>query len=172
MAGVVTDPSNLGQLKDAALGIVGAQIADYTAQSGDYQAMAKAWKAKYNDRPISANVINAYASAQILAGVFQKIDGKAEDKQALLNALYGIQVDTVRGPFKLDSTHEPVQNSYLYEVAKQQDGSVGFKNLESQQMVPPTASFTPQQLQKLKPGTNKGKWPGFTKAQLEALIGG
>jgi branched-chain amino acid transport system substrate-binding protein len=171
-AGVVTDPSNLGQLKDAAAGIVGAQIADYTATSADYQAMAKAWKAKYPDRPLSANAINAYASAQVLAAVFQKINGNVEDKQALLNALYSIEVPTIRGPFKLDSNHEPVQNSYIYQVVKQPDGSLAYKNLESMPMVPQNGSFTFEQLQKLKPGTNKGKWPGFTKAQLEQLIGG
>ncbi|HLG74543.1 MAG TPA: ABC transporter substrate-binding protein [Chloroflexota bacterium] len=171
MAGVVTDPSNLSQLKDAAVGIVGAQIADYTASSPDYQAMAKAWKAKYPDRPLSANAINAYASAQILAAVFQKVNGNVEDKQGLLNALYGIDVTTVRGPFKLDSNHEPIQNSYIYDTVKEQDGSIGYKNLESVPMVPQNGSFTFQQLQKLKPGTNKGKWPGFTKTQLDQLIG-
>jgi branched-chain amino acid transport system substrate-binding protein len=171
MAGVITDPSNMGQLKDAALGIVGAQIADYTATSADFQAMSKAWKAKYPDRPLSANVINAYASAQILAAVFQKINGNVEDKQALLNALYGIDVTTVRGPFKLDSNHEPIQNSYIYDTVKQQDGSMGYKNLETDQMVSQNGSFTFQQLQKLKPGTNKSKWPGFTKNQLDQLIG-
>lgn len=171
MAGVVTDPSNAGALKDAAVGIVGAQIADYTSSSSDYQAMAKLWKAKHPDRPLSANAINAYASAQILAAVFKKVNGNVEDKQGLLNALYRTEVPTIRGPFKLDSNHEPIQNSYIYEVIKQQDGSMGYKSLESVPMEPQNGSFTFQQLQKLKPGTNKGKWPGFTKTQLEQLIG-
>jgi branched-chain amino acid transport system substrate-binding protein len=145
---------------------------DPTITSPEYLAMAKAWKAKYPDRALSANVVNAYATAQVIAAAFQKISGNVEDKKALLDALYAGEVNTVRGPSKLDSTHEPVQNTYIYETIKQPDGSIGFKNLETHQLVPPTGSFSVAQLQKLKPGSNKGKWPGFTRAQLDQLIGG
>ncbi|GEM_PF-4146904 len=170
-AGVVTDPTNLGQLKDAAAGILAAQIADLGSQSADYQKMAAAWKAKYPDRPLSVNVVNAYAAAQIVSTAFQRVNGNVEDKQALLNALYTGEFSTIRGPVKFDPSHEPIQNSYLYEAVKNADGSIGFKDVEKRELVGPTASFKPEQLQKLKPGTNKGKWPGFTKAQLEQLIG-
>ncbi|HEX6513024.1 MAG TPA: ABC transporter substrate-binding protein [Chloroflexota bacterium] len=170
-AGVATDPSNLAQEKDAALDIVNGNIVDFTSTSADYQKMSQAWKAKYGDRPISANVVNAYSTAQVLGAAIQKVNGNVEDKQAFLNALYSTDIQTVRGPSKLDSTHEPIQNTYLQQVVKQQDGSLGFKLLATYPSEQPTGSFTPEQLQRLKPGQNKGKWPGFTQAQLTQLLG-
>ncbi len=171
-AGVVTDPSNLGQLKDAAVGMVAGQTVDFNSTAPDYQKMVQAWKAKYGDRPLSVNVVNAYGTAQAIAGTIQKVNGNVEDKKAFLDALYAIDTQTVKGPQKLDSTHEPVQNTYIYETVKQQDGGVGFKTLETHPLVPPGGSFTAAQLQKLKPGQNKGKWPGFTKTQLDQLLSG
>ena len=170
-AGVASDPSNLVQEKDAALGIIQGNITDFTSTAPDYQKMAQAWKAKYPSRPLSANVVNAYATAQAIGSAIQKINGNVEDKQTFLNALYSVDLPTVRGPIKLDSTHEPIQNSYIQQVVKQQDGSLGFKLLATYPNEPPNGSFSADQLHKLNPGQNKGKWPGFTQAQLTQLIG-
>src|SRR5216684_8812511 len=132
----------------------------------------KPGRRKYGDRPLSVNVVNAYGTAQAIAATIQKVNGNVEDKKAFLDALYAIDTQTVKEPQKLDSTHEPVQNTYIYETVKQQGGGVGFKTLETHPLVPPSGSFTAAQLQKLKPGQNKGKWPGFTKTQLDQLLSG
>ena len=60
-----------------------------------------------------------YTNAAVLEAALQKIDGKADDKQALMAALRGIKVsDTCRGPVSFDKFGNVIGNVYIRKVEK------------------------------------------------------
>ena len=94
------------------------------------------------------------------------VNGNVEDKQGLMNALYNLKVDTVKGPISLDKEHDVVQNIYFWQAQK--DGSL--KVVDTYQNVARTWDRSQDQITKFQFGTYKGKWVGMTKEQLGDVL--
>jgi branched-chain amino acid transport system substrate-binding protein len=169
--GAAVNGPNLAQEKDAAVGVIGENIYSSAIDTPENKAFLKAWNAKYPGRIISSDVAQGYSGAQILEAALKKVNGNIEDKQAFLQALYGINATTMEGPVKLDSDHDVVKNIYVFQIAKQGD-SYGQKLLDTYEGVSRTWHRTPQELAKLPFGKLKGQWAGMTKEKLAALAGG
>jgi branched-chain amino acid transport system substrate-binding protein len=169
--GVMTEGQNLIQQKDKAEGIVSGTYANLASTSEQYQALAKAWQGKYPGRVLSSDVIQSYAGAQVIAAAMKKVNGSVENKLQLMDALYASDLETVKGPVKLDKLHDVVEDTYILQIVKGQDGSMEHKLLRTYPSVSQFGDFTPDQIAKLKSGTNKDKWTGMTQAKLTALLG-
>ncbi len=115
---------------------------------------------------MSYDVAQGYSGAQVLEAAVKKVNGKVEDKQALLTAFYATSMDTAKGPVKLDADHDIVQNIYLYQMVKN-GGTVGQKLVET---YPAVARGFERQPGEPVAGTLKDKWVGMTKEKL--LAGG
>ena len=63
-----------------------------------------------------------YDAAQLIAAAVRDTKGKLEDQPAVLKALRAAKFDSVRGAFKFNTNHYPVQDFYLVKVAKRGDG--------------------------------------------------
>jgi branched-chain amino acid transport system substrate-binding protein len=50
------------------------------------------------------------------------VDGNLEDREALRNALRKADFKSLRGDFKFGNNHYPIQDFYVVEVAKREDG--------------------------------------------------
>ena len=50
------------------------------------------------------------------------IDGKVEDKKAFQTALENVKFESVRGDFKFNTNHYPIQGYYIVEIVKDAKG--------------------------------------------------
>ena len=64
----------------------------------------------------------AYDSIMLIKSAVDAVDSNMEDKDAVRDALMAAKFDSVRGDFKFGNNHMPIQNFYLREVAKDDEG--------------------------------------------------
>jgi branched-chain amino acid transport system substrate-binding protein len=65
-----------------------------------------------------------YDAAQLISAAVRDSKGKLEDKAAVRKALEAAKFDSVRGAFKFNTNHFPIQNYYLRVVTKDAKGRV------------------------------------------------
>ncbi len=66
-----------------------------------------------------------YDAIMLLDAAVAQVKGKIEDKDAFRAALRKADFQSIRGPFKFNNNHFPIQNIYVTEVEK--DGQGGMK---------------------------------------------
>ncbi len=166
----VTAGPNLEQLKDKAVGLIASNVWSEAYDSPANQQFIKAFQVKYPGRLLSKDVVQGYVGAQALEETVKKVNGNIENTEQFMQALYALQLDTPKGPIKLDSNHDIVQNYYVYQTVKQ---GTGFqqKLLSTYKDVSAAGQFSPDQHAKLKIGTHKGQWVSMTKDKLQAITG-
>ncbi|HLQ33881.1 MAG TPA: ABC transporter substrate-binding protein [Chloroflexota bacterium] len=167
-AATVAGP-NLSVLKDKAVGVVAVSPFSEAYDSPGVQNFLKAWKAKYPDRLVSQDAAAGYAGAQVLEAALKKVNGNIGDTQPFLEALYETNMDTGRGPLKLDKFHDVVQDMKVFSIEKQ-GNSYGQKMIETYKDVGQFWDRTEDQLRKFEFGKMKGKWVGMTKDKLGDVI--
>lgn len=126
MIGAATLPA----IGDIALG---ARSAAFWMPDLDNEASKRfvaAYRKKYNQVP-SVYAAQAYDAARLIDAAVRQIGGKVEDKEALIKALASAKFNSVRGPFKFNNNHFPIQNFYATEIAKDNSGAL----IESQRGV-------------------------------------
>ncbi|MGB1309744.1 MAG: ABC transporter substrate-binding protein [Leucothrix sp.] len=64
----------------------------------------------------------AYDAIMLIKSAVDALDSKLDDKDAVRAALMKADFDSVRGNFKFGNNHMPIQNFYLREVVKDDDG--------------------------------------------------
>lgn len=117
------DQTVLPGMGDAALGAVAS---NFWSESFDNPASRKFvadFEAAYGRIP-SPNAAQAYDTARLIDAALKTIGGKVEDKTAFQMALENVKFDTVRGKFRFNTNHYPVQDFYLTEIAKDEKGRV------------------------------------------------
>lgn len=70
-----------------------------------------------------------YDTARLMDAAVRDVKGKIEDKAALRKALEAARFDSVRGGFKFNSNHFPVQDYYLRVVTKDAQGRITNRTL-------------------------------------------
>jgi len=65
-----------------------------------------------------------YDAAMLIDAAVRAVKGKIEDKAALRKALEAADFESVRGAFKFNVNHVPIQNYYLRQVVKGADGKL------------------------------------------------
>ena len=116
--GTLTDESVLPSMGDEAIGVVTAlhysEALDNPANKRFREAfLKKAGKiASYYSE-------NAYDGGRWIVEAIKLANGNVEDREGFLNALRKVELkDSPRGPFKLDSDNNPIQNAYLRKVER------------------------------------------------------
>jgi branched-chain amino acid transport system substrate-binding protein len=115
------DQTVLPAMGDTALG---ASASSFWSESFDNAASKKFvadFEAAYGRIP-SPNAAQAYDTARLIDAALKSIGGKIEDKAAFQAALETVKFDTVRGKFKFNTNHYPIQDFYLTEIAKDEKG--------------------------------------------------
>jgi branched-chain amino acid transport system substrate-binding protein len=162
----------LDQLKDKAVGLLGTNIYSLALDTPQNQNFLKQFAAKFPGRSVSSTVANGYASAQVLEAALKKINGAIENKQEFLDALDSVNIETAKGPVKLDANHDIIENVYAFQVVKDASGGYGQKLLGTREAVGPTFTWTQQQMAKLQVGKDAIKWTTMDKAKLDQLMSG
>jgi len=65
-----------------------------------------------------------YDAARLIDAAVREVKGKIEDKAALRKAFEAANFQSVRGEFKFNVNHVPIQNYYLRQVVKGADGKL------------------------------------------------
>jgi branched-chain amino acid transport system substrate-binding protein len=161
--------TNFAQAKDKVVGVIGNYAYSPALDTPANQALLKAWNAKYPNRPVSTDTGVGWSAGQILEAAVKAVNGNVEDKQGFMNALYGLKVDTAKGPLSLDKEHDVIQNIYFWQAVKK-GSDVGLEVVDTYKDVARTWDRTQEQIAKFPFGTYKGKWVGMTKDQLGNVL--
>src|SRR5205814_9027367 len=111
--GTLTDESGLPQMGDEAIGTITALHYSQALQTPANQKFAKAFEVKAG-KISSYYSESTYTNMRWINEAVKAIDGKVENKEALLNALKKVTLkDTPRGPLTVDRWGNPIQNIYI-----------------------------------------------------------
>lgn len=109
----------LGAIGDAALGAKNTASWSPDLDNAKNKEFVEAFKAEY-DRIPSIYAAQAFDTGTLLAAAAAKADVK--DADAFRAALEAAEFDSVRGKFKFNTNHHPIQDFYVREVIKNDDG--------------------------------------------------
>ncbi|MDQ2703957.1 MAG: ABC transporter substrate-binding protein, partial [Pseudomonadota bacterium] len=109
----------LGAIGDAALGAKNTASWSPDLDNAKNKEFVEAFKTEYNRLP-SIYAAQAFDTGTLLAAAAAKADVK--DADAFRAALEAAEFDSVRGKFKFNTNHHPIQDFYVREVIKDSDG--------------------------------------------------
>ena len=115
------DQTVLPAIGDAAVGAFASAFWAETMDNPQSRKFVADFEAKYGRIP-SPNAAAAYDTARIMDAAAKAIDGKIEDKPAFQKALENVKFESLRGNFRFNTNHYPVQDFYLAEIVKDAKG--------------------------------------------------
>jgi branched-chain amino acid transport system substrate-binding protein len=120
------DELSLPLQKDLALGVPGAQQWVNDLPFDANKKFVADFRTKYKTSP-SFYASQAYDAAQLINSAVTAVNGDLTKKDAMRDEMRKANFPSVRGPFKYGNNHIPIQNFYLQDVVKKEDGSLGLK---------------------------------------------
>ena len=105
-------------------------------QSGRTSKFVDDFEKKYNRIP-SQYAAQSYDAALLLDSAIGKVKGNVADKKAFMAALKAADFKSVRGNFKFNNNDFPIQDQYVFEVAKDAKGRVSLKTIGDAAQGPP-----------------------------------
>jgi branched-chain amino acid transport system substrate-binding protein len=123
-----TDGIGLPALKDAALGVIAGTFWGPDFNNPANKQFIEQFEKKHNRIP-SQYAAQSYDAAQLLDSALAKVKGNVTDKKAFMAALKAADFRSVRGEFKFNNNHFPVQDMHVFEVAKDAKGRVSLKTI-------------------------------------------
>jgi branched-chain amino acid transport system substrate-binding protein len=124
IAGAVSfDESALPRMGDEALGGLSPLMYSAALDTPAMKEWVKKYKAKYGKVP-SYYSETCYTTGRWLDIAAKAVGGKVEDREAFLTAIRKVEMpDALRGPLKLDTYGNPIQNIYIRKVERK-DGEL------------------------------------------------
>jgi branched-chain amino acid transport system substrate-binding protein len=117
-AGTTTDEHVLPFMGDEALGVVTALHYSAALDTPANRRFVAAYRARYHKVP-SYYAESMYTGGKWIAAAAERVNGRVEDRGALMNALREVKVaDVPRGPVELDEYGNPVENVYVRKVER------------------------------------------------------
>jgi branched-chain amino acid transport system substrate-binding protein len=118
----IIDDLSLPRLKDLAVGIPGAQEWVNDLPNPTNKKFVADYKAKYNLSP-SFYGAQTYDAVALLDSAVTAVKGDLTDKEGMRKEMEKADFKSVRGNFKFGNNHIPIQDFYLQEARKEDDGS-------------------------------------------------
>ncbi len=106
---------------DAALGLFNTSFWSLQLDNPANRRFVEDFEGTYGRLP-SPYAAQAYDAAQLLDSAVRAVDGRIEDDEAFRAALRKADFQSVRGPFRFNNNHFPIQNFYLEKVVKDEKG--------------------------------------------------
>jgi branched-chain amino acid transport system substrate-binding protein len=123
------DELSLPLQKDLALGVPGAQEWVNDLPNEANKKFVADYLKKYPGLRPSFYGAQTYDAANLVASAVAATKGNLSDKVAVQKALEKADFKSVRGKFKFNTNHIPIQNFYLQEPVKDQDGNYVLKTV-------------------------------------------
>ena len=121
LSAFTVDESTLPAQQDAALGFFGGANWAPNLDNPQNKAFVAAYEKAYNAVPASY-AFQAYDAALLIDSALKATKGGTTNKDALRAALQKANFTSLRGGFKFNTNHYPIQDFYLVKVAKRPDG--------------------------------------------------
>jgi branched-chain amino acid transport system substrate-binding protein len=122
--GPAVDEAFLPQMGDEAIGTLSPLIYSAALDTPANRRFVHDYRAKYGKIPSYFSETN-YTSARWIAEAVKVVGGNVEDKEKFLAALRKVELpDALRGPLKLDSYGNPIQNVYIRKIERNKDGEL------------------------------------------------
>jgi branched-chain amino acid transport system substrate-binding protein len=121
LSAFTVDESTLPAQKDAALGFFGGANWAPNLDNPQNKAFVAAYEKEYGAVP-GTYAFQAYDAALLIDSALKATKGDTSNKDALRAALKKANFQSLRGKFKFNTNHYPIQDFYLVKVAKRPDG--------------------------------------------------
>src|SRR6266567_4715855 len=121
LSAFTVDESTLPAQQDAALGMFGGTNWAPNLDNPQNKAFVADYEKEYNAVP-GGYAAQAYDTALLIDSALKATGGKTDNKDALRAALMKADFTSLRGKFKFNTNHYPIQDFYLVKVAKRADG--------------------------------------------------
>jgi branched-chain amino acid transport system substrate-binding protein len=122
------DGTSLRALKDTALGVIAGTFWGPDFNNPSSKQFVEEFEKKFNRIP-SQYAAQSYDAALLLDAALAQVKGNVADKKGFMAALKQAQFKSVRGNFKFNNNHFPVQDMHVFEVAKDVKGRVSLKTI-------------------------------------------
>lgn len=123
-----TDGIGLPAMGDAAAGLVSGTFWGPDLPNPTNQKFVKDFEAKYKRIP-SQYAAQSYDAALLLDSAIRKVNGKIDDKKAFGAALKAADFKSLRGNFKYNNNHFPIQDLHMFEAVKDAQGRMTLKTI-------------------------------------------
>lgn len=117
------DQDVLDAVGDVALGVFNTSHWAHDLDNDANHAFVEAFQAEYGRIP-SLYASQGYDAAMLIDAAVSAADGKLDDPDALRAGLRAASFDSVRGPFRFNTNHYPIQNFYVREVVRDDQGRI------------------------------------------------
>jgi branched-chain amino acid transport system substrate-binding protein len=121
LSAFTVDEATLPAQKDAALGMYGGANWAPDLDNPQNKAFVEAYVKDYGAVP-ATYAFQAYDAAMLIDSAVREVKGNLADKDALRAALKRADFKSLRGNFKFNNNHYPIQDFYLVKVGKRPDG--------------------------------------------------
>ena len=121
LSAFTVDESTLPAQQGAALGMLAGSNWAPNLDTPQNKAFVEAYLKEYNAVP-ATYAFQAYDAALLIDSAVKAVKGNVADRDALRAALAKADFKSLRGAFKFNSNHYPIQNFYLTKVAQRPDG--------------------------------------------------
>jgi len=122
------DGSTLPALGEAALGAFNGAPWGPDLDNPANRSFVQAFEQKYKRIP-TLFAAQSYDAAQLLDSALRKVEGNVKDKDALRQALKAADFPSVRGNFRFGNNQFPVQDYFVQQVVKDEQGRVTLKTV-------------------------------------------
>jgi len=119
----VANPLTFPAQGDAALGIIMATNWHMGLDNPANKRFVDTFRKKYSRDPATFAALG-YDAIKAIDGAVRGVNGKIEDKDALRAARRKANFDSVRGKFKFNNNHFPIQDLFMMEVKKDEKGNL------------------------------------------------
>ena len=121
LSAFTVDESTLPAQQDAAIGFFGGANWAPNLDNPQNKAFEAAYEKEYNAVP-ATYAFQAYDAAMLIDSALKQTKGDTSNKDALRAAMMKADFTSLRGAFKFNTNHYPIQDFYLVKVAKRADG--------------------------------------------------
>src|SRR5437660_2546582 len=121
LSAFTVDESTLPAQQDAALGFFGGANWAPDLDNPQNKAFVAAYERDFGAVP-ATYAFQAYDAALLIDSAVRQVNGKLDDRAALRAALMKADFKSLRGNFKFNTNHYPIQDFYLVKVGKRADG--------------------------------------------------
>lgn len=124
------DETTLPAIGDAALGNYDAGFWNYDLDNPANKKFVNDFRKKYGYIP-SYYAAQSYDSINLINSAVQAVKGNVADKKGMIAAMEKADFPSVRGPFKYNTNHFPIQDFYLFQIVKDKDGNLVRKTVQT-----------------------------------------
>ncbi len=122
------DGLNLPAQKEAALGMISGTFWGPDFANPVSRQFVEDFEKKFKRIP-SQYAAQSFDGALLLDSAIAKVRGNVADKPAFMAALKAANFKSVRGSFRFNNNHFPIQDMHVFEVAKDAKGRISLKTV-------------------------------------------